>query len=105
MRRLVLLVAGLHAENCQEQVTNMIRAAAGVLDVKVTPILRSQHGSVSVGCEYGIAQVIFDPDKATSARILFGIKPPYWADVIAECPMEPAEKSSEDERRRVALFA
>jgi len=105
LRRIVLLLAGLHTEKCPQAVSDQIRRVQGVSDVHVGPILQCEHRTVRVQCEYGLAQVLFDPDVVTCAKILSAVKPPYWADVIVECPLTPPTEKVVDERKRVAIFA
>ncbi len=98
-------MTGLHAEKCPQTIEDEIRKVPGVSDIRVAPLLQCEHESVSVGCEYGIAQVLFDPDVATSAKIILAVKPPYWADVIVECPLVSTTERAVTERKRVAIFA
>lgn len=105
MRRLVLLLAGLHTEKCPQTIAEEIRTIPGVQDIRVAPLLKCEHKTIIVGCEYGIAQILFDPDVATSGKILLAIKPPYWADVITENPLVPATEGTMTERKRAAIFA
>jgi hypothetical protein len=103
LRRLVLLLAGLHSDQCPRIVANTIQRVKGVFDVQVARSVESEHRGLRVGCEYGIAQVLFDPEVITSAKILASVEPSYWADVILESPLVVSDDIP-DERRR-AIFA
>ncbi len=103
LRRLVLLLAGLHSEKCPQILADQIRRVHGVLDVRVGPSIESEHRELRVRCEYGIAQVLFDPDVITSAKILARIES-YWADVILESPLTVSGEMALDKRKQ-AIFA
>ncbi len=103
LRRLVLLLAGLHSEKCPQILADQIRRVHGVVDVRVGPSIESEHRELRVRCEYGIAQVLFDPEVITPAKVLAGIEP-YWADVILDSPMAISGERSLDKRKQ-AIFA